>query len=142
MYRKIICPVDGSDTSKRGMRQAVILAREQNASLVLLHVVDFGPLTLYGPQFGTDFEAFRDAGRATLNAAVEEAQVHDVAAEPRLTEIMNGAPGETIVREAERCGADLIVMGTHGRRGLSRLLIGSDAATVVGQSRIPVLLVK
>lgn len=142
MYRKIFCPVDGSEISNRGLREAILLAKDQKAQLVLFHVVDFSVLTLYGPMFGTDFEAFRGAGQATLDAAVEAAKVHGIEAEPHIAEIMNGAPGLTIVQEAEKYGADLIVMGTHGRRGLSRLLVGSDAATVIGQGHIPVLLVK
>lgn len=142
MYRKIICPVDGSEISNRGMREAIMLAKDQKAQLAFLHVVDFSALTLYGPMFGTDFEAFREAGQGILNAAIDAAREQGVAAEPRLAEIMAGAPGGTIVEEAGKYGADVIVMGTHGRRGLNRLLVGSDAATVIGQSNVPVLLVK
>ncbi len=142
MYRKIFCPVDGSETSNRGMREAILLARDQKAQLLFLHVVDFSTLTLYGPMFGSEFEAFREAGQATLDAAVEAARVHGFDAQSRLAEIMNGAPGATIVEEAEKFGADLIVMGTHGRRGLSRLLMGSDASTVLSEAHAPVLLVK
>lgn len=141
MYRKILCPVDGSETSERGRREATQLAKEQNAQLLLLHVVDFSPLTI-GPMFGTEFETFRDAGKDTLKKAIESTRAEGVEAETRLIEIMTGAAGPAIVQEAEKYGADLIVMGTHGRRGLSRLLIGSDASTVVGTARTPVLLVK
>lgn len=142
MYRTIFCPVDGSETSNRGMREAILLAKDQQAQLIFFNVVDFSPLALYGPTFGTEFEAFREAGKATLNRAIEEAKVHGCTAESRTAEIMTGGPGETIVRQAENCNANLIVMGTHGRRGLSRMLMGSDAAIVLGQARCPVLLVK
>lgn len=142
MYRKIFCPVDGSEPSRRGMREAILLARDQKATLRFLHVVDFSALTLYGPMFGDDFRIFREAGQALVDAAVEEAATHGVTAESHLAEIMTGGPGETIVQEAGKFGADLIVMGTHGRRGLSRLLVGSDAATVLGQCKTPILLVK
>jgi nucleotide-binding universal stress UspA family protein len=142
MYQKIFCPVDGSEPSSRGMREAILLARDQKAELLFLHVVDFSSLTLYGPMFGSDFDVFREAGQAIVAAALEEAAVHGVTAQTRLAETMTGGPGQTIVQEAEKFGADLIVMGTHGRRGLNRLLVGSDAATVLGQCRIPILLVK
>lgn len=142
MYSKIICPVDGSDVSDRGMREAILLARDQKARLIFLNVVDLTDLVRHGPAFGTECKPWRDAGDAALAAAIEEAHEHGVKAERRMVEIMSGAPGEIIVQEAQRYDADLIVMGTHGRRGLSRLLVGSDAALVIGRCRAPVLLVK
>ncbi len=141
MFQKIFCPIDGSEPSERGMKEAILLARDQRAHLAFLHVVDLSPLIMYGP-IVEDFDRFREAGRELLATAVAAAQVQGVSAEIRMAEIMTGRPGETIAEEARKYGADLIVIGTHGRRGLSRALLGSDAAAVIGCSAIPLLLVK
>jgi nucleotide-binding universal stress UspA family protein len=141
MYRKIICPIDGSEPSEHGMKEAIQLAKDQNARLAFLHVVDLSPLIVYGPILA-DFDGFREAGQKLLATAVAAAQVQGVSAEVRMNEIMAGRPGEMIADEAKKYGADLIVMGTHGRRGFSRALLGSDAAAVIGSSDVPLLLVK
>lgn len=142
MYKKIFCPIDGSETSDRGLKEAILLAKDQHAHLCFLHVVDLSVLIMYSPIVGGEFDTLREGGQSLLNKAVAAAQAQGLAAESRLAEIMTGSPGPTIVEEAEKYGADLIVMGTHGRRGLSRVLLGSDAATVIGQARVPVLLAK
>jgi nucleotide-binding universal stress UspA family protein len=142
MYKKIFCPIDGSETSNRGMREAIELAKDQQAQLCFLHVVDFSVLIMYTPVIENSFDAIRDAGQEILNSAVAAARDRGVSAESRLAEILTGRPAPTIVEEAEKYGADLIVIGTHGRRGISRLLLGSDATGVVSTGKMPVLLVK
>ena len=142
MYKKIFCPIDGSETSNRGMAEATRFAKDQNAELCFCHVVDNSALVMYSPVIESAFEALRESGRKLLDAAVQQASAAGVSTSLRMSEIMVGRPADTIVEEAKRFHADLIVMGTHGRRGLSRLLLGSDALAVLTLSEVPVLLVK
>jgi len=142
MYQKILCPVDGSDASDRGMNEAIRLAGQQRSTLCFLHVVDNGALMMCMPVAEGAFDVLREGGQKTLTEAVEAARAQGVDAQSQLKEIIDGRVSAAIIGEAQDSGADLIVMGTHGRRGVSRLLLGSDAATVVGTSPVPVLLVK
>lgn len=142
MYRKILCPVDGSETSNRGATEAIRLAAQQHAALLFLHVVDSAALLMGMPVAEGAFDTLRSGGQNTLTEAVAAARTQGIDAQGQLREVLDGGVAQAIVEEAKEFGADLIVMGTHGRRGVSRLLLGSDAATVVGTSPVPVLLTK
>ena len=146
MSTRILVPVDGSATSRRGLREAIKLAKAQRGKLVILNVADVMPLfaTLEG---GMALDpgligAVRAAGRKVLAAAAAEAKKRGVAATTVLAENMAGRVADVIVRQAKKAGADLIVLGTHGRRGLSRMVMGSDAELVVRYAPTPVLLVR
>lgn len=142
MYQNILCPVDGSESSNRGLAEAVRLAANQNAQLHLLHVVDNGPLLMYMPITASNFETARECGRMVLARAGRVAEEQRVPTTSRLAEILNGRPATAIIDVAEQLQPDLIVMGTNGRRGISRLLLGSDAASVVAAAQVPVMLVR
>lgn len=142
MYQRICCPIDGSETSRRGLDEAIRLSVDQGAQLYLLHVVDNSALTTYTPLVETLFQEGRDAGNAILAAARDAAEAQGVEAQTDLVEILAGRVGPTIAETAAALNADLIVMGTHGRRALGRLLMGSDAIAVIGNAAVPVLLVK
>jgi nucleotide-binding universal stress UspA family protein len=146
MYKRIFVPVDGSATSRRGLRAAIDLAKSQRARLFVLNVVDVMPVfaSLEG---GMAFDpglikAMRDGGRKILAAAAAEAKKRGVAARTLLAENNAGRVADVIVRQAKKARADLIVLGTHGRRGLSRLVMGSDAELVVRYAPAPVLLIR
>jgi nucleotide-binding universal stress UspA family protein len=144
-FRRILVPVDGSATSAKGLAQALRLARENRARLRLLHVVDaYSAISV--PEIGAAsvapmLEAIRAAGGKTLARAARAAERAGLKAERALAEITGGRVADAVVGEAKRWRADLIVMGTHGRRGVGRLLLGSDAELVVRYSPVPVLLV-
>lgn len=144
-FRRILVPVDGSATSAKGLAQALRLARENRARLRLLHVVDaYSAISV--PEIGAAsvapmLEAIRAAGEKTLARAARAAERAGLKAERALAEITGGRVADAVVSEAKRWRADLIVMGTHGRRGVGRLLLGSDAELVVRYSPVPVLLV-
>jgi len=87
-------------------------------------------------------DALRNRGREVLDQAAELARAYGVPAESVLCESIGGAAGPLIVEQAEKWTADLIVMGTHGRRGLRRLALGSDAERVLRAATVPVLLVR
>jgi nucleotide-binding universal stress UspA family protein len=145
MYSKILVPIDGSAPSMLGLAEAVGLAKLLGSRLALVHVVNeavyFGPETP-PMRFDRLVDELRAAGRATLEKAERFAHEHGLESEKILVESIGGAAADVIVQEAGRRQADLIVMGTHGRRGFKRLALGSDAELVVRGSTIPVLLVR
>jgi nucleotide-binding universal stress UspA family protein len=146
MYKRILVPVDGSATSRRGLRAAIDLAKTQRARLVILNVVDAMPvfaslegMVAYDPGI---LEALRKGGKAILARAAAEAKKRGVTAKTVLAENLAGRVADVIVRQAKRRRADLLVLGTHGRRGLTRMVMGSDAELVVRYTPAPVLLVR
>lgn len=145
MYRRILVPLDGSEASKRGLEEALELAQEPQCAVRLLHVVDEliimpSPEAVYD---ATDMVKWmREAGEEILRAGADAARNHGVDAEIELFECLGGRAADIIIERAKHWGADLIVLGTHGRRGLRRLVMGSDAEEVVRRSPVPVLLVR
>ena len=146
MYKRILVPVDGSATSRRGLRAAIELAKSQRARLVILNVVDAVPVfaslegvVAYDPGI---LDALKKGGQAILARAAAEAKKRGVQAKTVLAENIAGRVADAIVRQARKQRADLIVIGTHGRRGVSRMVMGSDAELVVRHTPVPVLLVR
>jgi len=145
-YKYILVAVDGSDTSNRAVEEAVRLAAEMQAELRIVHVVD--DTALYWDAGYADLgeirESYRKSGEAILDRAAAAAREAGLKADMKLLEI-NGAGrrvSEMIAQEATAWPADLIVVGTHGRRGFSHLLLGSVAEGVVRIATKPVLLVR
>jgi nucleotide-binding universal stress UspA family protein len=128
MYRRLLVPIDGSATGERGLEEAIRLATVLDGQIRLLHVLS----TANVPRDGAD--AMVDASRCRAIAA-------GIGTDVRRFDGFDGSVDELIAAESRAWGADLVVMGTHGRHGLPRLLLGSDADRVVRLSRIPVLLV-
>ena len=144
MYQKILVPVDGSDPSNSGLMEAIKLAKEQGAQIRLVHVVDEHVLDAdycIGTYAGDVIETARVAGERILLDGVSLVRQFGLEPESVALESLDGEASSLIVAEAQACCADLIVMGTHGRRGLKRLAMGSQAENVVRQTRMPVLLV-
>jgi nucleotide-binding universal stress UspA family protein len=145
MYQTILVPVDGSETAARGLQEALGLAREQKSRLHLLHVIDEYPLMVEMSSV-VNAEALRQSmlqyAQGVLAKAQQLAADQGVEADTHVAEISNGRVATVILSQARELGCDLIVMGTHGRRGLSRSLLGSDAELVLRSSGVPVLLVR
>ena len=144
-YRRILVPVDGSATSGAGLKQALALAKDQHAKVKLLHVVDeFHAFSTPdgGLNAGAILASLKRGGRELLDRAVRTASARGVEPESALVENLSGRVADVVVQQAKRWHADLIVMGTHGRRGMNRALLGSDAEMVVRQAPVPVLLVR
>lgn len=145
MYRRILVPLDGSAASQRGLEEALRLARPSEASIVLLHVIEAYPLM---PEMASAaaFEqidaALREAGNQLLQAAHERVRAAGVACESHVVDAAAARVCDVVVAQAAKHRCDLIVMGTHGRRGLQHALIGSDAERVLRMSNLPVLLVR
>jgi len=142
-FRRILHPTDFSRASAPALRRAVALARACRAPLVLLHVMTppspfIGEGTLPSSYVDLLILARRSA-RRQLAAALARAKRGRVRAQAIFAE---GLPADAILRAARRTRADLIVMGTHGRTGVSRVFLGSVAERVVRESRCPVLTVR
>ena len=145
MFKRIIVAVDGSTTSTRALRAAIALAREHQAKLCIAHVVDLVALFVESPYDSSEYEAaVRKAGEQFLKRAVAIAHKAGIDAETRLLEVeqIPDRSANEIVRAARQWKADLIVIGTHGRRGVSRLFLGSVAESVLRIATTPVLLIR
>lgn len=143
-YKRILVPVDGSPTSAKGLKEAIKLARESRAKLLLVYVVEeyaaFAAPEL-GANVGPLLDALSAAGRKALARIERSARAAGARPETLLVEDFGGRVADAIVQQAKRWRADLVVMGTHGRRGVKRVLLGSDADLVVRYSPVPVLLI-
>ena len=145
MYKRILVPIDGSPASNRGLEEAIQLAKDQSAVVRLLHVLNEWLIVSpdsTGANPGDLEEALRAAGDALLNEADARARSAGVTATTALVQQMGAPVGAAILRHAEEWPADLIVCGTHGRRGVRRLVLGSDAEYILRHTRIPVLLLR
>jgi nucleotide-binding universal stress UspA family protein len=111
----------------------------------ILHVLNQAPLTAPGfvPAVAVDLVAeLRRAGESIVERGRQEVAAAHIEVEARLVEVIGERVGETVIEDAKSWPADLIVCGTHGRRGVRRLLLGSDAEYIVRLSPVPVLLVR
>jgi len=145
MYKQILCPIDGSDTSSRSVAEAIGLAKIVKAKVRLLYIVDtFHPM-LDGMEVGNMSEIIQELheyGKRMLEQVKLSALAQGVEVDTVILESEFARVSAIIVTHAKDWAADLIVMGTHGRRGLSHLLMGSDAEAVIRTSPVPVLTVR
>lgn len=133
----ILVPVDFGDTSKRAEDYAIALASKFGAKITLLHVWSV-PTPSYAETALVPLDAIETAAKEMLDNVY--GRIREVY--PRCDAVLEaGAPWDRIVDSAEKLGADLIVIGTHGRRGVPRFVLGSVAEKVVRLSPVPVLTV-
>lgn len=144
MYKHILVPVDGSATSLLAVSKAAELAKIFGSSVTAVYVVDPYPFTGVGADFAYGQAQYLSAATAEANSALEAVRkIMDEAGLPVTTVVGEGhAVHEGIVRVLESSGADLIVMGSHGRRGLEKLMLGSVTARVLRTVHVPVLVVR
>ncbi|MGH2492311.1 MAG: universal stress protein [Candidatus Limnocylindria bacterium] len=150
MYKRILVAVDGSKTSDVALAEGLKLAKEQHADLRLLHVADVTPPAaidaVAGQSSYIDYDLFRDAtlkaGRDVLRRAESVARAAGQGVESVVIEASAHDISASIVNDASQWRADLVVIGTHGRSGLERLVLGSVAESVARHAPVPVLLVK
>jgi len=145
MFKRILVAVDGSAASNAGLRSAIQLAKDQRATLVALHVVDESAVAAgFDGGFVPDdyLRALKKTGRETLAKAEATARSSGVSLKPVMVESVGETIAHVILRHVKKEKVDVIVIGTHGRRGLRRLLMGSDAEAVVREAGVPVLLVR
>jgi nucleotide-binding universal stress UspA family protein len=138
MYDRILLPTDGSDASREAAKQAINLAEETGAELHVLFVIEDAP---YSPEMmdARFEEEVQNHGEEALDAVIERAEAAGVGV---VSAIRGGTPHEVILEYADQEDVDIVVMGTHGRSGLARYLIGSVTERVIRTADIPVLTVR
>ena len=146
-YRHLLVPVDGSELSDQAVSKAVELAGTLGARITFFHAEPGLPVALAGLGEQVDprtldmlVTASRQQTHTILRQACQNAEAAGVSAESR--SVMNPIPAEAIVEAADQVGADLILMASHGRRGLGALLLGSETQKVLTHSTLPVLVVR
>ena len=146
MYKRILVPYDGSPTSTRGLDEAIAFARSSGGSLRLVHMID-------ELSFVTGFETYPAYASSVLPFMKENAErllaegkaraaAQGVQADSVLADNLTQRLSDFVADEARRWNADLVVLGTHGRRGVGRALLGSDAEQILRTAPVPVLLVR
>ena len=149
MYSNIVCAIDGSDLSTKAYTHAIALAGKLGARLTVITVTEPSIIIAPGAEMMmvdtssilADLDnAKSESAKAILADAEKLASAASLTVATRHVTDMPAAEG--IIKSARDAGADLIVMGSHGRRGLGRLLLGSQAAEVLAHADIPVLIIK
>lgn len=146
MYQRILVPVDGSSTSNRGLGEAIRIAKLTQGRIRLFHVIDdlsfalaLGSETRHADDLLTQL---RSEGSRILDEAQATVQAAGVDVDTRLGDNFPGSVQDKVAAEALDWGAELIVLGTHGRRGTARLVLGSGAERILRHAPVPVLLVR
>ena len=147
MYQKILVTTDGSTLSKKAVRGAIGLAASLGAQLVALHVVPRypvnyfeGALSLSVEDIGRTEKKWADEGQAMVDAVVEQAKSANVSAKGVVAQSERVA--ESIIAAAKKHKCDLVVMASHGRKGIKRVLMGSETQHVLTHSHVPVLVLR
>jgi nucleotide-binding universal stress UspA family protein len=142
VVQHVLVPVDFSATADRALEYAIALAQQLQARLTLLHVLHLTPLAMGDPAAGLPvnyLDTLETGAQQLLQASLERVRHAGLQGEGLLVQ---GAPMQTIVETAGERGVDLIIMGTHGRTGLTHVLLGSVAEHVVRQAPCPVLVMR
>lgn len=137
MFERILIPTDGSQPARDAAETGMDLAVEQGATVHILYVVT--PIHAGEGGTGQVIEAMRDAGERTVSELAEEAEARGLEV---ATQVTMGTPHQHILEYAETNDIDVVVMGTHGRTGLGRYLLGSVTEKVVRLSDVPVLTIR
>ena len=140
MFKKILCPVDFSDTSMNAANNAINFSMEIKAEITFIHIIDIQALQNIGDLSGggiNDINLLIEEEKPVLSKLKDECDKKGIKVKTILT---HGEPVSVILETIKEGGHDLIIMGTHGKSGLTRLVLGSIAENVVRKSDIPVLL--
>ncbi len=147
MYKRIAVAVDGSKTSDTALQEAISLASEMDARILLLHVCEEIP-AMWEPggmnMIPTQdiMQVITDAGKELLAKLEQQVAKRGLEVETRLAETQGGRASDIISEEAKKWNADLLVVGTHGRKGVDHILMGSVAERVIRTATMPVLLMR
>jgi nucleotide-binding universal stress UspA family protein len=146
MYKRILVAVDGSQTSIKALTAALRLAKEVYGRVRIIYVVEesiyLGGYGVFGGYSEEIKEAVHKSGIKVLQDALDIAEAAGVEADTKLVDDFGGHLGESVANEAKNWDANLIVVGTHGRRGIDRVLMGSGAEQVVRLSPVHTLVVR
>ena len=146
MYKHVLVAIDDSDTSRSALDEAAHIARSHQARLTIVHVADESLMGMKNRTFSTTLnleqaiQAIIEAGESLLASAARQAG--DVPVDTQLLEARGERISDVLLRKAGEMHADLVVLGRHGKRGISRLLLGSVAEQVARNADMSVLLVR
>jgi len=142
MFKDILLPTDGSKGVDEAVNCAVAVAKRFNATIHVLFVAEPPRFYDYGAGMGLSeiMQSLQEAGGRIVSETAETIRESGVLSV--VEAVRQGHPAEEIIRYAKEEGIDLIVMGTHGRRGLNRVLLGSVAEEVVRSAEVPVMTVR
>lgn len=134
-FHRMIVPTDFGEATEHAVDAALVLARQLDAEVVLIHVFHVTPVA-YAPGMFIPYDELRSGAQKALGLAVSKLKERY----PKVVgEIVEGEPWQEILAAANRCHADLIVMGTSGRQGLPRFFLGSVAEKVLRVATVPVM---
>jgi nucleotide-binding universal stress UspA family protein len=145
MYKNILVPVDGSNAANQGLREAIKLARGFGGRIRVVHIVNRSfsvPMDASAELITQLLDQSRSTSENLIAEATKAVSSKGIEVESRLITAAGDQAGECILNEARAWPAELIVCGTHGRRGIRRIVMGSDAEYIVRRSPVPVLLVR
>jgi nucleotide-binding universal stress UspA family protein len=146
MYKRILVPIDGSETSNKALVAALQLAKDSGGRVRLVHVIEelayLSGYEQFGGYSGELITVMREAGTKVLNDGMDMAKAAGVEADNMLFDNFGGRLAEVVTDAAKQWNADLVVVGTHGRRGVGRMLMGSGAEQIIRLASVPVLVVR
>ncbi len=144
MYQRILVPIDGSATSERALDEAIKFAQQQNSRIELVHVLE--DIWYFDNENYLNYaelvQTMRYSGEKILAQAQNKFLQAGVMVDIRLLEAQGERVANVIINEAKNSLADLIIIGTHGRSGFNRMLLGSIAEGVMRMAHIPILLIR
>ncbi|MCP3374091.1 universal stress protein [Bradyrhizobium cajani] len=149
MYAHILLSTDGSEVARNGLRHGIALAKALKAKVTVIAVTESLPID-YGSGHASgwipsqqEIDAFDAASKQRAGKFLDEARTiaEQVGISAELLHVPNAHPATTIIATAKSGGCDLIVMGSHGRRGLKKLFLGSQTSEVLADGSVPVLVV-
>jgi len=144
MFQRILVPTDGSDITAKAVQTTIRLAKSLNAQVHTISVKEPFPYTAISEMQPTPPQEFYDAqeriARQRIQAVVEACSAAGMECEAHTLEALH--PWEAIIEHAQRKECDLVVMASHGRRGVTALLLGSETQKVLTHCKVPVLIVR
>jgi nucleotide-binding universal stress UspA family protein len=144
MFKHILIPVDGSETAQKAAEQAAALAKAFGSAATVIYVIDPYPFTGLGSDFAYGQAEYLSAATAEAEQAIRAASeaLQQAGVTPQTRVVEEHATWRGIIDAARTAGADLIVMGSHGRHGLEKLVLGSVAQRVLSHAHLPVFVVR
>ena len=145
MYANILMSTDGSDVARKGVKHGIALAKALNAKATIITVTEPLPVDFGSGGFPRheQFDRFDAACKESAGKVLDEARAmaEQIGISAELLHVPNAHPATAIIETAKSRGCDLIVMASHGRRGLRKLLLGSQTSQVLADGSVPVLVV-